>query len=77
MPPLDWLLGESVQNLIRAEGVLGRFELAQCMVRRLTARKKFVDEESLRQCIRPVCGEVSPGHDEIRRVPVLQNASAV
>jgi hypothetical protein len=41
MPPLDWLLGESVQNLIRAEGVLGRFELAQCMVRRLTAREKF------------------------------------
>ena len=28
MPPLDWLLGESVQNHIRAEGVLGRFELA-------------------------------------------------
>jgi hypothetical protein len=26
------------------------------MVRRLTAREKLVDEESLRQCIRPVCG---------------------
>jgi hypothetical protein len=31
---------------------------------------KVVDEESLRQCIRPVCGDVSPGHDEILRVPV-------
>jgi hypothetical protein len=29
----------------------------KCMVRRLTAREKLVDEESLRQCIRPVCGE--------------------
>src|SRR5664280_3849625 len=51
--------------------------LPQCMVRRLTAREKLVDEESLRQCIRRVCGDVSPGHDEIRRIPVLQNASAV
>ena len=35
-------------------------------------------KESLRQCIRPVCGGFySPGHDEIRRVPVLQNPSAV
>ena len=47
----------------------GKLELAECMVRRLTAREKLVDEESLRQCIRPVCGDVSPGHDEIRRVP--------
>jgi hypothetical protein len=46
-------------------------EVAECMVRRLTAREKFVEEESLRQCIRPVCGDVSPGHDEIRRAPVL------
>ena len=39
---------------------------------------KSLDEESLRQCIRPVCGGFySPGHDEIRRVPVLQNPSAV
>jgi hypothetical protein len=51
--------------------VRGKIELAECMVRRLTAREKLVDEESLRQCIRPVCGDVSPGHDEIRRVPVL------
>jgi hypothetical protein len=49
----------------------GDSNLLKCMVRRLTAREKLVDEESLRQCIRPVCGEVSPGHDEIRRVPVL------
>jgi hypothetical protein len=41
------------------------------MVRRLTAREKLVDEESLRQCIRPVFRDVSPGYDEIRRVPVL------
>jgi hypothetical protein len=30
----------------------GVAELAECMVRRLTAREKLVDEESLRQCIR-------------------------
>jgi hypothetical protein len=29
-----------------------RVELAECMVRRLTAREKLMDEESLRQCIR-------------------------
>jgi hypothetical protein len=28
------------------------------MVRRATAREKFWMKESLRQCIRPVCGEV-------------------
>jgi hypothetical protein len=37
------------------------------MVRRLTARKKLVDEESLRQSSGLFCGDVSPGHDEIRR----------
>jgi hypothetical protein len=36
MPPLDWLLGESVQNHIRAEGVLGRFELGENPVFRQT-----------------------------------------
>ena len=33
-------------------------ELAECMVRRLTAREKLVDEESLLQCIRPVVESV-------------------
>jgi hypothetical protein len=42
--------------------------LVKCMVRRPTAREKLMNEESLRQCIRPVFGDVSPGHDEIRRV---------
>jgi hypothetical protein len=46
-------------------------ELAECMVRRVNAREKFRMKESLRQCIRPLCGEFSPGLDEIRRVPVL------
>jgi len=32
----------------------GTTYLLKCMVRRLTAREKLVDEESLRQCIRPV-----------------------
>jgi hypothetical protein len=32
----------------------GQVNLLKCMVRRLTAREKLVDEESLRQCIRPV-----------------------
>jgi hypothetical protein len=52
---------------------IGKFEVevAECMVRRLTAREKCWDEESLRQCIRPLGGEFSPGLDEIRRVPVL------
>ena len=47
------------------------------MVRRANAREKLGMKEGLRKCIRPVGGEKSPGHDEIRRVPVLQNASAV
>src|ERR1039458_4365719 len=46
-------------------------ELAECMVRRVNAREKFRMKESLRQCIRPLGGECSPGLDEIRRVPVL------
>jgi hypothetical protein len=46
-------------------------DVAECIVRRLTAREKCWDEESLRQCIRPLGGEFSPGLDEIRRVPVL------
>ncbi len=46
-------------------------ELAECMVRRVNAREKFRMKESLRQCIRPLGGEFSPGLDEIRRVPVL------
>ena len=46
-------------------------ELAECMVRRVNAREKLRMKESLRQCIRPLGGEFSPGLDEIRRVPVL------
>ena len=42
------------------------------MVRRVNAREKFRMKESLRQCIRPLGGEFSPGLDEIRRVPVLR-----
>jgi hypothetical protein len=52
-------------------GAIEVAELAECMVRRLTAREKFRMKESLRQCIRPLGGEFSPGLDEIRRVPVL------
>jgi hypothetical protein len=36
------------------------------MVRRVNAREKFRMKESLRQCIRPLGGEFSPGLDEIR-----------
>ena len=32
--------------------------LPECMVRRRTAREKCLEEESLRQCIRPFCGEL-------------------
>ena len=46
-------------------------EVCECMVRRMNAREKFRMKESLRQCIRPLGGEFSPGLDEIRRVPVL------
>jgi len=46
-------------------------ELAECMVRRMNAREKFRMKEGLRQCIRPLGGEFSPGLDEIRRLPVL------
>ena len=31
----------AVPSLIRAEGVRGKFELAECMVRRVNAREKF------------------------------------
>jgi hypothetical protein len=47
------------------------FAISLCMVRRVNAREKFRMKESLRQCIRPLGGEFSPGLDEIRRVPVL------
>jgi hypothetical protein len=57
--------------------VLSKSKFLKCMVRRVNAREKLVVKKSLRKCIRPVGGEQSPGHDEIRRVPVLQNASAV
>ena len=66
--------------------ILGRFklrhhrwpgELAQCMVRRVNAREKFRMKESLRQCIRPLGGEFSPGLDEIRRVPVLRKRAGL
>jgi hypothetical protein len=46
-------------------------ELAECMVRRVNAIEQFRMKKSLRQCIRPLGGEFSPGLDEIRRVPVL------
>jgi hypothetical protein len=36
-----------------ASGAGSECEVAECMVRRLTAREKLVDGESLRQCIRP------------------------
>jgi chorismate mutase len=49
----------------------------KCMVRRQNAREKLRVKESLHQCIRPLLEVESPGHDEIRRVPVLRNASAV
>jgi hypothetical protein len=52
------------------------WHIDECMVRRVNAREKFRMKKSLRKCIRPVGGELSPGHDEIRREPVLQNASA-
>ena len=52
-------------------------ELAQCMVRRVNAREKFRMKESLRQCIRPLGGEFSPGLDEIRRVPVLRKRAGL
>jgi len=34
-------------------------------------------KESLRQCIRPLGGEFSPGLDEIRRVPVLRKRAGL
>jgi hypothetical protein len=70
------------QNIIRAGGVFGdkrRFsQFLKCMVRRPTAREKFVDEESLRQCIRPVCGGfVLLAMMRYAASLFLQNASAV
>jgi hypothetical protein len=54
-----------------------RSEVSQMYGPPSECKGKVEGEESLRQCIRPVGGELSPGHDEIRRVPVLQNASAL
>jgi hypothetical protein len=55
---------------------LAEFEVAQCMIRRVNAREKFRMKEGLRQCMRPLGGECSPGLDEIRRVPVLRKRTA-
>ena len=60
-----------LQSRIRDLTLDATRELAECMVRRVNAREKFRMKESLRQCIRPLGGECSPGLDEIRRVPVL------
>jgi hypothetical protein len=35
------------------------------------------EKTSLRQCIRPLGGDISPGHDEFRCVPVLTSRSVV
>jgi hypothetical protein len=63
------LIGQIWSGLERTSGNFGHsevvnwwadllHEVAECMVRRLSAREKCVDEEeSLRQCIRPVCGD--------------------
>ncbi len=51
--------------------------LPQCMVRRLTARESWWMKKVCVNVSGLFCGEVSPGHDEIRRVPVLRNPSAV
>jgi hypothetical protein len=47
------------------------------MVRRRTAREVLGEKTSLRQCIRPLGGDISPGHDEFRCVPVLTSRSVV
>jgi hypothetical protein len=52
-------------------------ELTECMVRRLTAREKLRVKKVCVNVSGLFVEIVSPGHDEIRRVPVLQNASAV
>ena len=51
--------------------------LPNCMVRRVNAREKLRMKESLRQCMRPLGGEFSPGLDEIRRVPVLRKRAGL
>jgi len=44
-----------------------------CMVRRRTARRIGVDENSLRKCIRPLVETGLRAHDDDPRVPVLAN----
>jgi hypothetical protein len=39
--------------------------------------KALSEKTSLRQCIRPLGGDISPGHDEFRCVPVLISRSVV
>jgi hypothetical protein len=39
--------------------------------------KAASQKASLRQCIRPLGGDISPGHDEFRCVPVLASRSVV
>jgi hypothetical protein len=73
MPPIYKLV--AAPHLLPGGDFKGHLEtvtfIAACMVRRVNAREKFRMKESLRQCIRPLSGEFSPGLDEIRRVPVL------
>ena len=52
-------------------------KLPICMVRRRTAREKFGGRKSASMYPAFLWRVVSPGHDEIRRVPVLRNASAM
>jgi hypothetical protein len=48
------------------------------MVRRLTAREKLIDEKMVCANVFGLLMEVqSPGHDELRRVPVLISRSVI
>ena len=52
----DLITGSSPARLLPAG--TERATVTECMVRRRTAREKCLEEESLRQCIRPFCGEL-------------------
>jgi hypothetical protein len=57
--PRGRIMDTNLTELPGKARLIGKFasKLPICMVRRLTAREKCLDEDSLRQCIRPVCGD--------------------
>ena len=58
LPDYPKVILRNVLSRALSKFVTSKLNLPICMVRRRTAREKCLEEESLRQCIRPFCGEL-------------------